>query len=117
MDDMLNKSLDFSKYRQTLNNQIELLKTQSNSLLHYSVNGGTFLITPSLLSLVDRLVQKGRSESVLLDMNDTPIKIENLEEFLEELDDRYFNVINDYYNEYEKLRQARSVQSILDLNE
>ena len=117
MDERLLKSLEFSKYRQTLNNQIELLKTKTNSLLNFSINGGTFLIRPELMFLVHRLIENGRTESILLDKNDIPVKIDNLEDFLEDIDDRYFNVINEYSAEYEKLRQSRSVESILDLND
>lgn len=117
MDERLDKSLKFSKYRQTLNNQIELLKRRKDSLLNFSTNGGTFLIRPELMFLVQKLIDAGRTESILLDKNNIPIKIDNLESFLEDIDDRYFNVINDYSTEYEKLRQARNVESILDLNE
>ena len=51
---------------------------------------------------------------VLLDDNDTPIRV-NVEEFLEELLDIYFQTMNSYFTEYQKLRKARDVESILDI--
>jgi len=35
----------------------------------------------------------------------------------DEIHSRYFEVTNDYYVEYEKLRKARKVHKVLDLNE
>ena len=37
--------------------------------------------------------------------------------FYEEILSRWFEVTNDYYVEYEKLRKARKVHKVLDLNE
>ena len=39
------------------------------------------------------------------------------EKFYEEIHSRYFEVTNDYYAEYEKLRKARKVHKVLDLDE
>ena len=45
-----------------------------------------------------------------------PIKID-IKSFYSEILSRYFEVTNDYYAEYEKLRKSRKVHKVLDLNE
>ena len=52
----------------------------------------------------------------MLDIYKNPILVE-LESFYEEIRSRYFEASNEYYVEYEKLRKARKVHKVLDLNE
>ena len=53
---------------------------------------------------------------MLLDIYENPIKVD-IENFYDEISSRYFEVTNEYYAEYEKIRKARKVHKILDLNE
>ena len=110
----LSKALEFANYRVTLNNQGSALKTQN--LLSYSLNGGTFTIDLPLLTFCKQLIDLEHTEAVLLDSYTNPIKVE-LKEFYEEILSRWFEVTNDYYVEYEKLRKARKVHKVIDLNE
>ena len=52
----LQTALEFSNYRQTLNNQKEVLKAKTESLLSYSINGGTFTIDRELITFVKVLI-------------------------------------------------------------
>jgi hypothetical protein len=112
----LNKALEFSNYRITLSNQLNLFKSKVKSLQYISVNGGTFFIDRSLISFVRMLLQMGYSESVLLDINDLPIEIDNLEGFFEDIFSRYFEAINEYNNEYKKIKKARSVEKVINFD-
>lgn len=116
MSTILTKALEFANYRVTVNNQISILKSKTESLLSYSVNGGTFTINPALITFCKQLLDSNHTEVVLLDIYQNPIKI-NLEIFYDEIISRYFEVTNDYYVEYEKLRKSRKVHSVLDLNQ
>ena len=116
MSTRLTKALEFANYRVTLNNQQAQLKAKTQSLLSYSINGGTFTIDISLITFCKQLIDDSQSDVVLLDIHNNPIKVE-LEKFYDEIQSRYFEVTNDYYAEYEKLRKARKVHKILDLNE
>ena len=116
MSTRLTKALEFANYRVTLNNQQAQLKAKTQSLLSYSINGGTFTIDISLITFCKQLIDDGQSDAVLLDIHNNPIKVE-LEKFYDEIQSRYFEVTNDYYAEYEKLRKARKVHKILDLHE
>jgi hypothetical protein len=116
MSTRLNKALEFANYRTTLNNQQAQLKAKIQSLLSYSINGGTFTIDVPLITFCKQLLDEGQTSAILLDIYKNPIKIE-IENFYEEIRSRYFEVTNEYYAEYEKLRKARKVHKVLDLNE
>tara|TARA_B110000444_G_scaffold257451_1_gene295871 strand:+ start:719 stop:1090 length:372 start_codon:yes stop_codon:yes gene_type:complete len=111
----LQTALEFSNYRQTLNNQKEVLKAKTESLLSYSINGGTFTIDRELITFVKVLIDDKHTDAVLLDIYNHPIAID-LQNFYSEIMSRYFEVTNDYYVEYEKIKKARKVSSVLDLN-
>jgi|TARA_R110000803_G_scaffold95189_2_gene162977 hypothetical protein len=111
----LQTALEFSNYRQTLNNQKDVLKAKTESLLSYSINGGTFTIDRELITFVKVLLDDKHNDAILLDVYNHPIAID-LSNFYAEIMSRYFEVTNDYYIEYEKIRKARNVSSVLDLN-
>jgi hypothetical protein len=62
------------------------------------------------------LIDQGRIENIpLIDSNDNPILIQNLEEFKDEIFDRYFTATFEYFEEYQKIKSSRSVEKLLDL--
>jgi hypothetical protein len=50
-----------------------------------------------------------------MDKNDIPIKIEDTEKFLEDISSLYFEAINEYYNDYQKLRSSRKIEKVLEI--
>lgn len=116
MSTRLTQALEFANYRVTLNNQQAVLRAKTQSLLSYSINGGTFTIDRTLLNFCKLLLEEQQTEAVLLDIYNNPIKVE-VKPFYDEVLSRYFEVTNDYYVEYEKLRKSRKVHKVLDLNE
>ena len=116
MSAKLNKALEFANYRITLNNQLAALKAKTDSLLSYSINGGTFTIDRELITFCKALLDAKEKEAVLLDIYDNPIQVD-LKDFYDEILSRYFEVTNDYFVEYEKIKKARTVHQVLDLNE
>lgn len=116
MDERLAKALEFSKYRETANLERKNLKEKINGKLTYGHNGGIFYIDRSLITFVQFLVDKGRIENVpLLDINENPILIVNLEKFRDEILDRYMSSVYEYYEQYDKFKKSRSVEKILDI--
>lgn len=115
MQEEFKKALDFSNYRQTFSIQRKTLKEKIEAKLTYGVNGGIFKIDRSLLNFVEMLINRDRTENVvILDVNDNPILIANLTEFRDEIFDRYFTSTLEYYEEYQKLKKSRSVESLLE---
>ena len=116
MSEKLTKALEFANYRSTLNNQRAILRARAESLLSYSIDGGTFTIDPGLISFVKLLMDEGMETAVLIDIYDNPISVD-LEDFYTEILSRYVEATNDYHAEYGKLSKARSVKKLLDITD
>jgi hypothetical protein len=116
VDDQLKQALDFANYRQTFSIQRQTLKEKIEAKLTFGINGGIFKIDRSLISYVQMLVDQGRIEGIpLIDSNENPILIDNLEDFRDEILDRYYTTTLEYYEQYQALKKSRSVEKLLDL--
>ncbi len=114
MDQHLKQALDFANYQQTFSIQKKVLKERIAAKLTYGFNGGLFRIDRTLLTFVDMLCAKGRTSGVvLLDANENPILVDDLEAFREELFQRYFEVTNEYFDQYQKIKKSRSVEKLI----
>jgi hypothetical protein len=109
------KALDFSNTMKNFNLAKNNLKVKTQNLLSYSTSGGSFLVDQSLISFMNFVVSSGKTEISLLDKNDIPIRIEDTEKFLDEVSSLYFEVVNDYYNEYQQLRSSRKIEKVLEI--
>ena len=116
MQEEFKKALDFSNYRQTFSIQRKTLKEKIEAKLTYGQAGGIFKVDRILLTFVETLIAKGRVNGVIiLDANENPILIENLELFRDEIFDRYFTATLEYHEEYQKLKKSRSVETLLEV--
>lgn len=116
MDDQLKKALEFSNYKHTFAIQRKTLKEKIEAKLTYGHNGGLFKIDRSLIVFVQMLLDQGRTHGVpLLDSNENPIMIEDMQAFRDEILDRYYTSTLEYYEQYESLKKSRSVEKLLDL--
>jgi hypothetical protein len=116
MDERLKQALDFANYRQTLAIQRKTLKETVEAELTYGYGGGIFKIDRTLLTFVQLLIDQGRTENIpLLDINSTPVLVTNLEEFKNEIFDRYFSATFKYIESYNKLKASRSIEKLVDL--
>lgn len=111
----LEKALDFSNTMQSFNLAKNNLKVKTQNLLSYSKHGGTFRVSQELIGFLQFVVSSGKTETILLDKNDIPIKIEDVESFLEDVSSLYFESVNEYYNDYQKLRSSRKIEKVLEI--
>ena len=111
----LEKALDFSNTMQTFKPNKNNLKVKTQKSPSYSTNGGTFNIDQSLIGFMYMIVSSGKKEAIVMDKNDIPIKIENTEKFLEDISSLYFEAINEYYNDYQKLKSSRKIEKVLEI--
>ena len=111
----LENALDFSYTMRTFNLNKNNLRIKTQNLLSYSTAGGSFTVNQSLISFMNFVVSSGKTEISLLDKNDIPIRIEDTEKFLDEISSLYFEVVNDYYNEYQQLRSSRKIEKVLEI--
>lgn len=96
------------------NHKLSLLDEFEQSTLFF-YNGGCFKIDKILISFVASLLQLNQSTVVLLDQNDTPVRIEDLNKFTQDIMNCYFQASNKYLTEYQKAQHNRDVKSILEL--
>lgn len=116
MESLLKKALEFSNYKQTLNIQRKTLKERVDAKLTIGHNGGIFKVDRSLITFVQFLIDQGRTTDVpLLDSNENPVLVTDLMSFRDEILDRYFTATYEYYQEYEKIKKSRSVESLVNL--
>lgn len=115
MHEQLKQALEFANYQQTFSIQRKLLKEKIDAKLTYGYNGGLFRIDRNLLTFVDVLCNKGRTDGVILiDSNENPVMIQDLETFKDEIFSRYFEATNEYFENFEKLKKSRSVEKLLE---
>jgi hypothetical protein len=114
MQEQFKKALEFANYQQTFSIQRKTLKEKIEAKLTYGFNNGLFRIDQSLLTFVEILCTKGRTTGVvILDVNENPVLIDDLEKFKDEIFSRYFETTNEYFEEYQILKKSRSVEKIL----
>tara|TARA_Y100001937_G_scaffold117970_1_gene171785 strand:+ start:152 stop:499 length:348 start_codon:yes stop_codon:yes gene_type:complete len=113
-DQRLEKALEFANYRSTLANQKEKLKDRCEAQLNYAYNGGIFHINETLISFVDSFHRQGKQSMVMLDSNKTPVDIENLEEFYNQITTRWFESVNEYHRQHTDLANKRKVHKLVD---
>jgi len=111
----LAKALDFSNTMQTFNLAKNNLKVKTQNLLSHSTNGGTFRVSQELIAFANMALVSGKTSLILLDKNDIPIQIDDTQKFVEEISSLYFEVINEYYNDYQKLRSSRKIEKVLEI--
>lgn len=116
MDTRLKEAIDFSNYQSTINLQKKILKEKLKANLTFGYSSGIFYIDRSLITFVQLLITQERTQGViLLDMNENPILIDDLEKFQSEILDRYFSSTTECYNEYEKIKKNRTIEKLVEL--
>lgn len=92
------RALAFSKYRQT-------------QILYY--NGGTFVADIALLTAVGML-KTVEVEHILVDSNNIPVLISDIEEFYFLVQSRIVEASRQYYTEFEELKKIRTSRGLLE---
>ena len=106
----------YASERFELNRQKQTLKEQQQQRLSVTYNGGLFYVDMNLMTYLSTrvtnagLCQQSR-EDIIPDSYDTPIKID-VQDLLILCDQRWKEVHNDWYNEYEELKTKRKVKDV-----
>lgn len=116
MDDKLREALDFSNYRLTLNNQKLNLKQRMNTMLTIGYSNSMFTATLELINFVQYLIDRQAEQFVFIDDNDNPVLITELADFHTKLFSAYTEALNEYYNDYEKLKKKRNTKGLVGLD-
>lgn len=106
----------YAKERFELNRQKQTLREQQQQRLSVTYNGGLFRVDMTLLNYLYMknanagLFQQS-TECILPDSYDTPIQVD-VTELLRLCDERWNEVHNDWYNQYEELKTKRRVKDV-----
>jgi hypothetical protein len=111
----LEKIFELADLMSVVSNQKMALKEEFEQSTLFFHNGGCFKSDPVLISFVTALQHKNQKSTVLIDSNSSPIVIEDLDKFLEDILNQYFNASNKYIAGYQKLRSSKSITSILNV--
>jgi len=115
MDERLEKALEFSNYMVTLNNQRRVVREQFlENCVHY-LNGGKFAVNRDLITFCHTLLQREQTSAILIDDNDTPIEVEDLQKFLDDILDIYFTTSYEYFDKYNEIKKNRTVKGLVNL--
>lgn len=102
----------------TLNNQKTLLKEKFYEDLVYFDSGSQFLVTQNLITFVKLLLESGYdTDVVLIDDHDLPVKINNLDNFYQNILDVYFKAANGYMTEYESIKKSRTIEKLINYDD
>lgn len=115
MDERLEKALDFSNFMTTLNNQRRIIHEQFlENCVHY-LNGGKFSVNRDLINFCHTLLQNHQTGAIFIDDNDTPVEVEDLQQFLDDILNIYFTTSYEYFDKYNEIRKNRTVKGLVDL--
>ena len=88
-----------------------------NNKLMLNYGGGLFKVDKELISFVALALLNKNRNPIFIDENDIPIKIENVEDFAEKATAKYDKALEQYYNSYQKLNEAREIRKVIDWDE
>lgn len=113
MDTQLEKALELSNSLETISNQRDqaLSKFNQNKIFYY--NGGTFVADLVLLSAVSSL-REVEGTHVFVDINNIPIEVVDLEEFLFEVQGKVISSTRQYYKEFSEIKKIRTPKGVLE---
>ena len=115
MDERLEKALEFSNYMVTLNNQRRIVREQFlENCVHY-LNGGKFSVNRDLITFCQTLRDNQQDSAILIDDNNSPVEVEDLQSFLDEILNIYFTTSYEYLDEYNKIKKNRKVEGLVNL--
>lgn len=116
MDEKLEKAFAVANYMATLSNQKRVIKEEFSQKLMYYINGGSFKISPELISFVKCVLDTGHTKDItLIDSNQMPILIPNTSEFLNTIVSVYFEAVNEYATKLSDIKSKRKLSDIVEL--
>ena len=116
MDERIEKAFEVANYMATLSNQRRIISEEFNQKLIYYIYGGTFKISPELISFVKMTLDLGHNEDIsFVDVNNFPIIINDVQKFFDDIVELYFQSVNEYSVKYAEIKNKRSVKEIVDL--
>ena len=113
-DEKLKSLLAASNYRAAFLNRQEHLQLQFLTNLKTFWKGHTFKCDPQLITLIHLHLLEDRLWAIIIDDNTLPVIIRDLKEFSDHVFGVYHDALTTYWNEYEKLKTARTTKQVIE---
>jgi hypothetical protein len=116
MDERIEQAFEVANYMATLSNQRRIILEEFNQKLIYYTNGGTFKIDHSLINFTKHILELGHTSDVpLVDSNNFPILISDVQGFYDSIVSVYFEAVNDYAVKFAEIKSKRKIEDIVSL--
>jgi len=110
----LAEMLEISNPRATYQNQLRNAREMFESRCHLAHGGGFFKSTPVLIAYLYSCSKFNYDHTIVEDQNGIPILIEDLEDFLDTVESHYYQALNSYWEEVQRLRKSRNPSAIVE---
>ncbi len=112
-----------TNYRAAFINQVEHAKQQYEARLQFAWEGHYFTLDYAFMTYVGTTfiewsLIKGKGNPppvILLDNSREPVLIEDFEEFMDSITGAEQEALNDYYDQYTRLKEADSVEKLFEV--
>ena len=116
MDERIEKAFAVANYMSTLASQKRIILEEYNQQLVHYINGATFKVEPDLISFIKTLIDLGHTTNVvLIDGNNFPVLVDDLQEFLDDITNLYIEATKEYADKYNEIRIKRKISDIVEL--
>jgi hypothetical protein len=116
MDERTEKAFAVANYMATLSNQRRIILEEFNQQLIYYANGGTFKISPELITFTKAILDIGHNTDVqFIDQNNFPVLIHDVQGFYDIIVEIYFQSVNEYAAKFAEIKKKRKVEDIVSL--
>ena len=108
MDTKLKIALEQSEYMRTFQNQKHLLKEKfkKDCIVYY--NGGMFVVNLNFINSI-----KNPVTDIVIDENNIPVKISNMQDFYETMVNKFRFATESYYDAYVELCKFKDAKGLL----
>ena len=116
MDQKIEKAFESTNYVASISLQRRILLEEYNQKLVYYTNGAAFKVDTALINFAKNLIDLGHTEDIVfVDINNLPIVVADVQDFLDNLLSIHFEATNEYYTKYQSLKASRRVEAIVSL--
>jgi hypothetical protein len=116
MDEKVEKAFDVANYIASLSNQRRVILEEFEQKTVYYINGGTFKITPELISFTNLMIHRGIvKDAAFIDANNFPVIVNDVNKFYDDVVNTYFNAVNEYATRFADIKNKRRVEDIVSL--
>jgi hypothetical protein len=115
VDERIEKAFQTANFMATLSNLRKTALEEYKQSLVYYFQGSSFTVTRELIVFVHTLIELKNTESIILDDNNIPQNVTNLQEFLTSILNVYGLATNTYLSKYSEIKSKRRVEGLVEL--